>query len=82
MTEASPTVNGIVESLLADSELSGSDRLWMFVQLCDEKLLMNELNKHAMMQKVDMVTETAVHSFTYGVLRIAKPHLFIESKNG
>ena len=73
----SPSVETIVEALLADSGLEGSDRLWMFVQLCDDKLLMNELTKQATLQKVGIVSETAVHSFAYGILRLAKPHLFI-----
>lgn len=68
--------NKIIDDLLKLPDLSEADRIYMFVQLCDEQKLMNEFKKQALCQKVGMVPESVVHSFAYGVFRLAKPYLF------
>ncbi len=70
------TSNNVIEELEAQAELSEADRVWMFIQLCNDDVLVPELKKQSMMQQMDIVPESLIHSFAYGVLRLAKPHLF------
>ncbi len=69
-------VHKIIDGILEMSDMNDSDKVYMFIQLCDEKQLLDELNKQAIMQKIDMAPESLVHAFVYGVLKIAKPYLF------
>lgn len=68
-------VENVVEQLMG-RDIETSDRLLLFVTLCDADKLLKELKAQAMMMNVGMVPETLVHSFAYGVLKIARPELF------
>lgn len=70
------SVHEIVAAISEMSDMSEADKVYMFIQLCDEKLLMAELSKQAMMQKVGIVPESLVHGFAAAVLGLAKPYLF------
>ncbi len=74
------TVEDMLEKLEA-TDLETSDKLYMFVQMCNAETLMQHLKKQAMMLKVGIVPEDPVYVFTYGVLKLASPHLF-EGKEG
>lgn len=69
-------INKIVDDIIEMPDMEDSDKIYMFIQLCDEKQLLAELNKQAMLQKTGIVPESLVHGFAYAVLKIAKPHLF------
>lgn len=73
--ERERTTEDMIQNI-ADMDLSRAEQIYMFVQLCDEKVLMQELNKKAMLVKIGLDTNDAIYSFTYGILRLAKPHLF------
>ena len=77
MTER--TADDVIEGF-ASSDLPVSDQLYMYVQLCDEKVLMKELNLQAMLSKVGLQDVSPLAVFVYGALRIAKPYLFEEKK--
>ncbi len=78
MSTRQTTVEDIVTSL-RESDLETADKLLMFVTLCDTELLLKDLNHHALMVKMEMSIESNIHSFAYGVLKIAHPHLFLET---
>lgn len=73
-----PDASKVIDGILALPDMDDSDKVYMFIQLCDDKKLMDELRKQGMMQKVGIMPESLIHSFAYGVLRIAKPYLFLE----
>lgn len=68
--------NELIESIASNNELSTANKLFMFVSLCDEKTLIQHMQKTAMMARIGMVVPSPVDAFAYGVMRIAKPHLF------
>ena len=68
--------NNLIESIASNDEISTPNKLFMFVSLCDEKLLIQHMQKTAMMAKVGMLEPSIIDTFAYGVLKIAKPHLF------
>lgn len=69
------TVNEMVENL-QDDDIPISDQVYMFVQLCNQKTLIAELKKSAVLVKTGISPSDPVHEFAYGVLRLASPHLF------
>jgi hypothetical protein len=69
-------IEKVVDDIIGMPDMEDSDKVYMFIQLCDEKQLMDELKKQGLMQKVGIVGESLIHGFAYAVLRIAKPHLF------
>lgn len=71
-----PDGNSILDSLAENAELSASDKVFMWVNLCDDKILKDNLLKSAMMAKIGMAVASPVDTFAYGVLRLAKPYLF------
>ena len=66
------------ETINAIAALSGdvSDKLWMFVQMADDKILMDELTTQGMLAKAGLAEVSQTHAFVYGVLKLTKPHLF------
>ena len=70
------SVHEIITAISEMSDMSEADKVYMFIQLCDEKQLMAELNKQTMMLQIGIVPESLIHGFAYGVLSLAKPHLF------
>lgn len=77
-----PTTNDMIENLLAMEEVEPEHKVFMFVQLCNEEMLMNQFKKQALMLKMGMATEDPIYNFAYGVLRLVKPHLFEEQDSG
>ena len=69
-------INKVVTDIIEMPDMEDSDKVYMFIQLCDEQKLLDELNKQAVMQEVGIVPESLVHGFAHAVLKIAKPHLF------
>ncbi len=69
------SVNDILEKF-EEVDLETSDKLYMFVQMCNAGVLIQHLQKQAMMLKMDMVPEDPVYTFAYAVLKLASPHLF------
>lgn len=74
-------INKIVDDIMKMPDVEDSDKVYTFIQLCDEKKLLDELNKQAMLQKSGIVPESLIHGFAYAVLKIAKPHLFEASSD-
>ena len=70
--------NELIDSIASNDEASVGEKLHMWVTLCDEKVLINSLKKTAVMANIGLVEAGPVESFAYGILRIAKPHLFEE----
>lgn len=70
------TLNEFLDNLIAVEEMDDSAKVWMFIQLVDEKTLLQELNLHALSLKVGMVPPSVIHDFVYGILRLAKPYLY------
>jgi len=70
------TVKEIVESFLAADDVEPGDKLWMFVQLINDKPLMQQLESHNLSLTVGIAIPDPIYDFAYGVLRLAKPHLF------
>ena len=68
-------VENTIQQLRDTPDLEDSDRLMMFVSLCDADKLIEELKHQAVMIKMGMATETLVHSFAYGILKIVRPDL-------
>ncbi len=66
----------IIDDILGMPDMGDSEKVYMFIQVCDEKKLLDELNKQAMLQKMGIASESLIHGFAYGVLKIAKPYLF------
>lgn len=66
----------IIDSLASNDDVSTADKLLLFVSLCDEKLLIQQMKKTAMMAKVGLYVPTIVDTLAYGVLKISYPHLF------
>ena len=71
-----PNANDIIDSLLEQDGLEPSERVWMFLCLCNDKAIIDELHKQAMLQKAGVVPASDIHSFAYAVMKLAKPHLF------
>ena len=69
-------INKMVNDIIEMPDMENSDKVYMFIQLCDDQKLLDELNKQVMAQAVGIVPESLVHGFAYAVLKIAKPHLF------
>ena len=69
------TVEEMITNLQSD-DVPVSDQIHMFIQLCQDKPLMDSLKKQAMLMQLEMATADPVYDFAYGVLKLAKPHLF------
>ena len=74
------TTNEIIDSFLAVEDMSTADKLHMFVQLVDEKKLLESLKHHDLCLRMEMVLPDPIFDFAYGVLKLAKPHLFEEKE--
>ena len=74
-----PDLNTMIDNILAMPDMDDSDKVYMFIQLCDDRKLTDELRRQGMMQKIGIMPESLMHNFVYGVLRIAKPYLFPEA---
>ena len=53
----------------------------MFVQLVNEKPLLDSLKHHDLCLRMEMTVPDPIFDFAYGVLRLAKPHLFEDKEN-
>lgn len=71
----------ILKPFLELEGLEDSQKVMMFIMICDEKILIQHLQKQAMMRKVGMVEEDPIYSFAYSILRLAKPYLFDDEGN-
>ena len=79
MTESKErTLNEVVDSFANVEDIDESDKVWMFIQLANDKALIEELKKHALCLKLEMVPPSIIHDFAYAILKLAKPHLFDE----
>lgn len=75
------SVNEMIEGLEKIEDIDDATKLHLFIQLCNEKVLMNSLKKQTMMLSLGMATEDPIYTFVYAILRIAKPHLFEGENN-
>ena len=71
------TVNSMVKNL-QEGDLEISDQLNIFISLIHDETLMNHFKKKALLIQMEMDTNDSVYDFAWGILNIAKPHLFIE----
>lgn len=69
------TANDLIDGL-NESELPASEKVWLFIQMCNADLLIKELTKKALFAKMELDVISDVDSFAYAVLKLAKPHLF------
>ncbi len=69
-------INKVVNDIIEMPDMEDSDKVYMFIQLCDEQKLLAELNAQAMARAVGIAPESLVHGFAHAVLKIAKPYLF------
>ncbi len=72
--------NKLINDIIDMPDMDTADKVHMFIQLCDDEKLLAELSKQATLQKAEIVPESLVHCFTYGVLKITKPHLFLKGE--
>lgn len=73
------TIEKMISDLREQEGIEDSDRVWMFIQLCDDKPIMGAMQHHATMVKMGLVPpDNVIFPFAYGVLKLAKPHLFPE----
>lgn len=79
--EETVTVNWLLERIEAMEELDRDARIGMFVTLFDLEQLADECKKQAIMQSIGLATTSQVHSFAYGILRLARPDL-LEPSDG
>ena len=73
------TNNDAIQGII-DSGLSRDEQLGLWVSLCDCDKIMNHLKQNGLMASIGMTTVTPLDEFTYGILRIARPDLFIEKE--
>ncbi len=79
MTAEGMTVDEMIKGLKELENVEDSDRLYMFVQLCDHKVIMERLKHHAIMVKMGMGTQDPVYDLMYGIMKLVHPYLFEES---
>lgn len=66
----------VVDSFLETEGVAHSDKIWMFLQLVKEETLMEQLRHHDFCLQMEMSAPDPIYDFAYGILRLAKPHLF------
>lgn len=70
------TLDAMIDAVAAVEGMDESDKVWLFIQMLNEKTLIQCLNKHAMCLDVGISPPDPIYDFAYGVLKLAKPHLF------
>ena len=70
------TTNDIIKNL-QESDASEADKVYMFIQIIDKKAVVDELKKKAVLANIGMDRIDPLAEFSYAVLKLACPHLFI-----
>jgi len=73
-------INELIKGLEKE-DISTADKINMFVMLCNGEVLKKQLVAHAMMVKIGLTQADMVHSFAFGILRLARPDLFEEQND-
>lgn len=78
---STPETPDILKPFLELEDVADSEKVYMFIQLCNDKVLIQHFQKKTMMMQTEMDVADPVYSFAYSVLRLAKPHLFDDEGN-